>query len=140
MPTPSRRDTAHKLGSGVFADFDTLQTAIVMSIDAYIGKLFEVPDAHYPLFGYGIPSGAVREHRSFVRLLEQHGVEVLQVVDLLQDAIEESKRQGRFSTWVKESFPGSYAEILPHLSDVRAEDLLNVNDRLFYRRDREGRF
>ena len=91
----------------VEADFEKLRTVIVMSVDDSIYKSSEMGSSIHPIFNKGLAPGAITEHRALVRLLEKAGVKVLQVRDLLQDAIDNARRRGDLEAWIRRNLPRS---------------------------------
>lgn len=122
----------------VEADFETLRTVIVMSIDDSIYKSSEMGRSIHPIFGKGLAPGAITEHRALVGLLEGAGVTVLQVGDLLQNAIENARRRGALEPWIRQTYPDQAGRILPHIDQVTAGMVLQQSDALFYRTGDRG--
>jgi arginine deiminase len=65
-------------------------------------------------------------------------VQILQVRDLLQDAVENARAKGELEPWVRETYPDQYERILPHMIEVNADTILQCSDSLFYRRNEKG--
>jgi arginine deiminase len=122
----------------VEADFEKLRTVIVMSVDDSIYKSSEMGSSIHPIFNKGLAPGAIAEHRALVRLLQKAGVKVLQVRDLLQDAIENARRLGELAAWIRETYPEQADRILPSLDRVNADMVLQRTDDLFYRKNGKG--
>lgn len=122
----------------VQADYAKLRTVIVMSVDESIYKSTEMGSSIHPIFNKGLVPGAIAEHRALVRLLQKAGVQVLQVRDLLQDAIENARRAGALEAWIRETYPDQAERILPNLAQVNADTVLQRSDELFYRRNARG--
>lgn len=79
---------------GVISDVETLRSVLVLSIGDNIFKSSELGSARHPFFWGGLPRGTIREHRRMVEILKQQGVEVLDVRDLLDNAISNARRAG----------------------------------------------
>ena len=124
--------------AAVEADFERLRTVIVMSVDDSIYKSSEMGSSIHPIFNKGLAPGAIVEHRALLRLLEKAGVEVLQVRDLLQDAIENARRLGGLEAWIRDTYPGQADRILPHVDRIHADMVLQRSDDLFYRKNGSG--
>lgn len=122
------------------SDFETLRSVIVMSIDDTIFKSSELGSSIHPIFNKGLPPGTVAQHRALVDILENAGVRVLQVHDLLQDAVDHARQSGELQAWIRETYPSQYDRILPDLAKVSADTILQRSDELFYRRGAEGTF
>lgn len=122
----------------VAADFDTLRSVIVMTIDESIRKSSEMGSSVHPVFNKGLAPGTIPEHRALVALLRREGVRVLQVRDLLQNAIDNARRKGELDAWIRETYPDQYPRILPHMAQVDADAVLQNSDTLFYRNNDKG--
>ena len=122
----------------VESDFERLRAVIVMSIDESIFKSSEMGSSIHPIFNKGLPPGTIDEHRALLKLLQKAGVKVLQVRDLLQDAVENARKEGALESWVRETYPDQFDRILPHLADVTADAILQRSDSLFYRTGGNG--
>jgi arginine deiminase len=120
------------------ADFERLRTVIVMSVDDSIYKSSEMGSSMHPIFNKGLAPGAIVEHRALVRLLQKAGVQVLQVRDLLQDAIENARQRGVLEAWIRETYPDQADRILPNLAQVTADAVLQRSDGFFYRKNDKG--
>lgn len=134
---------AHARGGSrppVTADWATLRTVIVMSIDESIYKSSEMGSSIHPIFNKGLPPGTIEEHRALVRLLGKARVRVLEVRELLQDAIRNARAAGELESWIRETYPDQYERILPHAAEIDADTVLQRSDRLFYRRNERGEF
>ncbi|HUG42692.1 MAG TPA: hypothetical protein VMN76_00500, partial [Acidobacteriota bacterium] len=70
----------------VESDYAPLQTAIVVSIGDNLYKFPEIGPPSHPFFS-GRPPGIIREHEMLAALLKEQGVEVLDVLELLEGAI-----------------------------------------------------
>ncbi len=122
----------------VEADYETLRAVIVMSIDESIYKSTEMGASIHPVFNKGLPPGTIQEHRALVNLLKKAGVQVYQVRDLLQDAIENARKHGDLEAWIKESYPSRFDAAKSYLDAVDADALLQRSDPLFYRNNDKG--
>ena len=122
----------------VTADVAPLRTAIVLSISDNIFKSSELASARHPFFVSGLPRGTIREHQALVKLLRQNGVRVLDVRELLQNAIENARRAGKLADWLRQTFPATADEIIKRLDEIDADSLLNRRDDHFYTKGREN--
>lgn len=120
------------------ADYEVLRTVIVMSVDETIYKSTEMGSSIHPIFNKGLPPGTIREHRAFVSLLEREGIEVLQVRDLLEDALNHARKEGKLEAWIRQSYPSQADRIMPHLDKVDADAVLQISDGFFYNRGPDG--
>ncbi len=124
--------------AAVEADYEKLRAVIVMSIDESILKSLEMGSSIHPIFNKGLAPGAIDEHRALLKLLQRAGVRVLQVRDLLQDAIVNARREGALEAWIRETYPDQCDRILPNLAQVDADTVLQRSDSLFYRKTAQG--
>jgi len=120
------------------ADFERLRTVIVMSVDDSIYKSSEMGSSIHPIFNKGLAPGAIAEHRALVRLLQKAGVQVLQVRDLLADAINNARRDGELEAWIRQTYPDQADRILPDLARIDADMVIQRSDDLFYRKNDRG--
>ena len=120
------------------SDFEKLRAVIVMSIDESIFRSSEMGSSIHPIFNKGLPPGTIDEHRALLKLLRKAGVKVLQVRDLLQDAVENARKEGALESWVRETYPDQFERILPNLAAVTADAILQSSDSLFYRTNDNG--
>ena len=125
-------------GPAIESDFERLRAVIVMSIDESIFKSSEMGSSVHPIFNKGLPPGTIDQHRALLKLLQKAGVKILQVRDLLQDAVENARREGALESWVRETYPDQFERILPNLAAVTADEILQRSDKLFYRTDDHG--
>lgn len=129
---------AQDSGPGVVSDTARLRAVIVMSIDDSIFRSLEMGSSIHPIFNKGLPRGTIEQHAALVRLLRENGVDVLQVRDLLDDAIESAREDGVLDDWIRETHP-AYAEVaVEHLDRLNADILLHRSDEFFYRKDDDG--
>jgi len=124
--------------TGVVSDTATLQSTIVMKIGSNIFRSMEVGSGSHPFFRSILPRGAVEEHRRFLRILQQQGVEVLDVAGLLDSAIREARRQGALTEWIRTTFPATADRILERIDEVDADSVLNRRKEHFYVREPDG--
>jgi arginine deiminase len=71
-------------------------------------------------------------------MLRSEGVEILDVVDLLDSAIRQARSRGELASWIQVVFPATASEVLPRLDELNAKSLLNLRDDHFYRKDEKG--
>jgi arginine deiminase len=75
-----------------------------------------------------------------VAILEENGVEVLDVLDLLEDAITNARKAGELEQSLQEIFPSSFSKIKQDIDQVDAFALLGRHDLFYYNYDEESRF
>ncbi len=139
-PVGRSRPADADAGPAVEADYETLRAVMVMSIDDSIHKSSEMGSSVHPIFNKGLPPSTAREHRGLVELLRQSGAKVMQVRDVLQDAVEHARQEKMLEAWIRDAYPDQSARILPHLEQVSADTILQASDALFYRNNEEGAF
>jgi len=129
---------AQERSPAVEADFETLRKVLVMSIDDSVRKSLEFGRSVHPVFNKGLGPGARREHRALIELMEREGVEVMQIRDLLQDAIVSARRKGELDKWLEESYPSQAEQLLAHKDSIDADTILQNSDSSFYRTNEKG--
>ncbi len=79
---------------------------------------------------------ALEEHRSFVQALRQGGAEVVQVRQVLDEAVEAARAKGALKSWLRAWMPA----MAPFESEVTGDVLLGAGDKFAYNVDAEGDF
>ena len=125
-------------GARVIADFAPLRATIALSIGDNIFKSSEMGGTRHPFFSSGLPRGATREHAAMIELLGKNGVRVLDVRDLLNNAIGEARRKGKLSDWLRETFPATADETIKRIGELDADSLLGRRDDHFYTTGPDG--
>ena len=120
--------------AAIEADFEVLKKVIVMSIDDSIRKSSEMGRSVHPIFNKGLGPRTIEEHRALVDIMKREGVEVLQVRDLLQDAIENARRKGELGKWVEAAFPSQKEKLMGSLDRIDADAVLQRSEDSFYRK------
>lgn len=124
----------------VEADFAPLRTAVAVSIGDNLYKFPEIGPSTYPFFS-GRPPGIKREHAKFVALLKEQGVEVLDALELLEEAVANARRAGELGDWVRRTFPVTADRLTERLEGLTAADILYRRDDFYYgQRDEAGDF
>lgn len=117
------------------SDVGLLKTAIVHTPGKEISKVIILtPDDHPALPVDYIGVNAIKEHRNFLRLLSKNNVNIVQLLDLLNKAIDILKQNEQWSNWLQSSFNTSCMQKLASAS-ITAEDLIGISDRGFYNRN-----
>lgn len=127
-----------KAVQGVPADFARLRSAIVLSVGDYIHKSSELGRGRHPVFMSQLPPSTIQEHRALVHLLENSGVHVLEVQELLEEALQEARRQGKLEAWLSRTFPATAGELVAQKSHLSAADILHLKDESFYHKGKDG--
>jgi arginine deiminase len=90
--------------------------------------------------GLSYDDGMINQHQEMVRILEKNGVEVLNVIDLLEEAISASRREDKLEQSLQEIFPSAFPLIKEKIESIDALSLLGRKDMFYYHHDEEGRF
>lgn len=81
---------------------------------------------------------AISQHEAYVALLQHEAVEVLLFDRLLDSALQQARRRGALEQWIGRAFP-HVPELVDHVDELTADELLGRGRRLFYREDDAGR-
>jgi len=128
-----------ELNSGkVRTDIAPIHTAIVLSIGENIFKSSELSGSRHPFFLSGLGPGAIREHAGMIDLLRHNGVRVLDVRDLVQNALINARKAEKLADWLRQVFPTTSEEAIKRINELSADSLLNRRDDHFYLTDRKG--
>ncbi len=121
----------------VTSDTATLQATLVFPLGEYIYKSSAMGQG-MPFFSMGQPPGVIAEYRAMIDLLKLSGVEVLDVRDLLQEAIDAARAAGRLEEAMRKIFPGSAETIARRLDEIDADSLLFLRDDHVYMDQDDG--
>jgi arginine deiminase len=134
MDRNSRPSNGH---GRVLTDIGTLRRVIVHTPGPEIYKVLNALSGGHPMLTSTILRGtAIEQHRAFVELLEDAGVEVLQMEALLDDAIVHASAAGVLETWLR----GAAPRLVPHAVDASGAMLLGAVDRFAYHTEPDGTF
>jgi arginine deiminase len=89
--------------------------------------------------GLNYDDGAIKQHEDMVKILENIGIEVLNVIDLIEEAITEARIKGKLEQSLKEIFPSTFPLIKEQINGIDALSLLGRRDAFYYHYDTEGR-
>lgn len=90
--------------------------------------------------GLSYDDGMINQHQEMLRILEKNGVEVLNVIDLLEEAISASRREDKLEQSLQQIFPSAFPLIKEKIESIDALSLLGRRDMFYYHHDAEGRF
>ena len=121
----------------VTSDTATLRVALVLPLRDYIFKSSAMGQG-MPFFSMGHPPGVIAEYQAMLDLLTVAGVEVLDVGDLLQEAIDAARERGELEAIMREIFPGSADAIAERLDEIDADSLLFLRDDHVYMEQDDG--
>jgi arginine deiminase len=95
----------------------------------------EIRRSSRSLMGY-MGDGAVPQHDAFTAALQQSGAETIEILGLIDEAIQAARPSGHFRTWLKARFP----QLAAQEKALRAAALLGATDESFYHFDLDGNF
>lgn len=128
------------VGFGVTSDVDPLRRVIVLNPGEGTARQsywFYLDD---PLTLLGYDAGADSQHDVFKKELRHSGIEVLEVRDLLENALQNARVEGSLEPALEKIFPASFAQIREYADSLTADDLLGRSDDFYYVYDQEERF
>lgn len=111
----------------VTSDTATLRATLVFPLGEYIYKSSAMGQG-MPFFSMGQPPGVIAEYRAMIDLLKLAGVEVLDVRELLQEAIDAARRAGELEEELRAIFPASGDAVASRLDEIDADSLLFLRD------------
>ncbi len=121
----------------VTSDTATLRATLVFPLGEYIYKSSAMGQG-MPFFSMGQPPGVIAEYRAMIDLLKLAGVEVLDVRELLQEAIDAARQSGELEEAMRAIFPGSADAIVQRLDEIDADSLLFLRDDHVYMDQDDG--
>src|SRR5262245_24222727 len=127
-------------GSRVTSDIAPLRATIVLSLGDQIFKSSDFAgdgSNRHPLFG-SLPRGVIREHQALRDLLQKQHVRVVDVRELLDGAIRNARREGKFAEWLKQTFPATAGQAIKQMDAIDAASVLNLRDDHFYEKRQDG--
>lgn len=123
------------------ADIAPLKKVIVLSPGSDFSRRsyrFYVDEVFINTITYA--DGAVTQHKGMVEILKENEIEVLNVLDLLEDAIANARKAGRLEQSLQEIFPMTFPQIIEKITHIDGPALLGRKDIFYYNFDSEGRF
>jgi arginine deiminase len=131
---------AERTEAYVPADIAPLKKVIILSPGEDFSRRSYEHYANGVFGGISYDAGMVEQHQRMARILEENGVEVLDVLDLLEDAIVNARGAGELERALQEIFPSSFGKIKKNIDVIDAKALLGRRDIFYYNYDEEGRF
>lgn len=122
------------------ADIAPLKKVIVLNPGNDFSRQSYEHYSDYIFGGITYDAGATEQHKMMVAILEENGVEVLNILDLLDDAIANARKEGELEQSLHEIFSFSFPKIKEKIDHIDARALLGRQDIFYYHYDREGRF
>ena len=135
-----KEELTEKVDAYVPADIAPLKKVIVLTPGEDFSRRSYEHYANDIFGGIAYDAGAAEQHRGMVRILEENGIEVLDVLDLLDDAIARARKAGDLEQALQEIFPHSFETIREKITQIDAKALLGRRDIVYYNYDGEGRF
>lgn len=120
--------------SSISSDYAKLNTVIVKSPGSESKRVNSlVPTLNRAGFSMDIVgSHAIEEHRIFKRLLVDSGIEVLELNDLIDNALEEARKIGAFDKFLERYYPEIYRLHGYEKNALSTEDLIGAGKKTFY--------
>lgn len=122
----------------VFSDVDPLRSVIVLSPGRDERRETYNLYMDDPVLSLAYGDGAVEQHAALTMLLRNRGVRVLDLMDLLNDAIANARKEGRLESALAEIFPEEFSRLKGDLSRITAAAVLGRDPDLFFRYDDKG--
>jgi arginine deiminase len=126
--------------SYVVADIAPLKKVIILPPlhDYALQSYYHYADRNFSILFY--EDGMISQHRMMVDMLRKNGVEVLNILDLLDNAIANARKAGELEKSLQEIFPQHFARLKDKIDMIDAAHLLGSADDFFYQYDDKGRF
>lgn len=126
--------------SYVASDIATLKKVIILPPGQDFARQSYYHYADQISFMLFYEDGLISQHKNMIEILEKNGVEVLDIMDLLEDAISNARKAGKLEESMKEIFPQHFPLLKDKIEEINASILLGRGDEFFYHYDKEGRF
>jgi arginine deiminase len=126
--------------SYVVSDIAPLKKVIILSpLQDYARQsYYHYADKNFSVLYY--EDGMISQHRKMVDILKENSVEVLNILDLLENAIANARKTGELEKLLEEIFPRHYLQLKGKIDKIDAAHLLGSADDFFYHYDDKGRF
>ncbi len=122
----------------VFSDIDPLRSVIVLSPDRDERKESYNLYADSPMLSLGYWDGMVSQHKALSDLLRRRGVRVLDLEELLDDAIANARKAGKLEDALAAIFPEEFPRLKNELSKITARAMLGRDPAFYFRYDGKG--
>jgi arginine deiminase len=122
----------------VYSDIDPLRSVVVLSPDRDERRESYSLFADEPMVSLWYGDGAAAQHRQLSGILRGRGIRVLEVTDLLDDAIAQARRAGELERAMAEIFPDQFPRLKDELPRITARAVLGRVADLFFRYDENG--
>jgi len=140
VPAPSVGDIPEGGYSEPFvtADVATLNATLLLSFGDNILHSSAMGGGH-PIFSMSHPPHVVDEHAQMVEILENEGVRVLDIRDLLTSAIDNAPRE-EFEQFLRDVFPVTAEAAIARIDEIDGDSITNFRDDHFYLNAEDGTF
>jgi arginine deiminase len=122
----------------VTADVATLNATLILSFGDNILHSSAMGGG-YPIFSMSHPPRVVDEHARLVEILENEGVRVLDIRDLLTSAINNASRE-ELEQFLRDVFPVTADEAIARIDEIDGDSITNFRDDHFYLKAEDGTF
>jgi arginine deiminase len=122
----------------VISDIDPLRSVIVLAPSSKERRETYSLYGDSPTFVLTYEDGLNRQHRSLTDLIRNHGVRVLDLAALLDEALISARREGRLEQALAEIFPEEFSRLKNEISRLTADAMLGRDPDFFFRYDAEG--
>ncbi len=123
---------AESRSSGVLSDAAPLETVLVLSPGADLLRPTYLQYVDEPYGTQIYAEGAREQHAALVRLLRRKGVTVLDVRELLQEALDGARKAGEWDRLLGQIFPEKQGALRATGLELTADMLLGRDPRLYY--------
>jgi len=124
--------------AAVISDTDPLKTVLILapSRDDRREMYYLYEDS--PLYLLAYYDGMAEQYEKFLNLLKSNGVRALNVVDLLDNAISNARKQGKWEEALAEIFPDEFPRFKDKMDLVRASVMLGRSPQFFFNYSEKG--
>jgi arginine deiminase len=120
-------------------DIGRLRRVIVLTPGGEMRRMTLLASGDHPgLADDEMQPGAISQHRGFIRVLQEKGVEVLSFENLLDSALRLARERRVLREWLRKNFPRT-PELWKQAEEVTASDLIG-RGRYFYHYSERGTF
>ena len=122
----------------VVSEVDPLRSVIVLSPSTEERREIYYLYGDSPLLVLSYTEGMVEQHRIFSDLLRKNGVETLDMVDLLDNALSNARRAGKLDEALARILPDQYPRLGENKGRLTASALLGRSPEFFFQTNEKG--